>query len=607
MGDEAKSDQTTNHGWNWEDFASGLGLSSVPKHALHHVQALQSDDRRGALVRLDEATKEPVGWWPAVVLRTDGATSLVLPHTCKQPRSVFTIDGFSSVILRSQAWCKFKNIPREGKSDNVDINDHLMEWECPKSLRDPTSWGSVHWDDSGASRGQAFPPFEFFELERYVAVESQVEVGCFWPAEIVRRVHGRLLLQPAGCARESAFWLSCCSRRVVPASIVAEAGSQFGWEYKCPEMLKAKADLLIEGAVKNSISKRPFEAYKRMECHDLKSGDYLEVLHPVERDAFYPAEVVEVVNDYYFVVRLLNDATRDGQSSTNQVFKLHKRSTGCAPMGWCMRNHVRLGGEEKFNWALLERKRYMKTSRLNLSDNSVESRPWRAGHYVEIAVGTGPIDEFALGIVVKVSPPFVWVQSDYFGPQRHRIYDIRDCTDLYPCGWSSVIDAPLNVHLKMPSPLESSDCSQVAVYVNLDCSLGPLMCKTVLQKYPGIVGPGPVAKVLGHLFKMILASVHRPAPLCRAFYASFSQFCPSNKVLPVKTNYANGQRLVELVVCDDARQVPHFLYHTSVLLGACCSLFTVKKLDSAGCPLKCSNKSGVRHSTYSFSLFMIAA
>ncbi|KHJ40607.1 mbt repeat protein [Trichuris suis] len=343
------------------------------------------------------------------------------------------------------------------------------------------------------------------------------------------------------------------------------------------------------------------QVYTQLERHGLKSGYYLEVLHPIDRDAFYPAEVVSVLNNYYFVVQLFTDTVHDNQPSNTQRFKLHKQSTGFAPMGWCAKNHIRLGKEGKFNWALFERKRHVKNYRSNFFDNTVESRPWRAGHYVEVAVGTGPVDEFALGIVIRVSSPFVWVQSDYFGPQRYRIFDISDCTDLYPCGWSSAIDAPLNVYQKIPSPLEPLDCSDITVYVNIGCSLGPHLCRTVLQKYPSVLGPGPVAKVLGYLFKIILASVHRPAPLCRAFYASFSQFCPSNKVLPVKANYANGQRLVELVVCDDARHVPNFLYHISVLLGACCSSFSVKKLGSAGCPFKCTYKSGLRHSCPSCS------
>ncbi|CDW52850.1 DUF3588 domain containing protein [Trichuris trichiura] len=614
MSDEAKSNEAVKCDWNWEDFASGLGLSSVPRHALQHILALQSDDRRSALVQLDEVTKEPVSWWPAIVLRSDGANALILPYLSTEPYSVFVVDGFSSVILRSQAWCKFTKIPLGRKIGSFDFSDHLLsELEDQKKPSDGTSWSSSQPEDGVAFRSRMFVPCEFFEPKRYVAVESPVEPGNFWPAQILRFVHGRLLLQPVGCLPANAFWLSCFSRRIIPASAINEMSAEYGWQYKCAcslfpvhnssmrlqcmcsRWMNTKDSILVENAVRNSVPSKPFEVCMQLERHGLKSGYYLEVLHPVDRDAFYPAEVVNVLNNYYFVVQLFTDTVLDNQPPNTQRFKLHRRSTGFAPMGWCAKNHIRLGKEGKFNWTFFERRRHVKNCRSTFFDNTVESRPWRAGHYVEVAVGTGAVDEFALGIVIRVSPPFVWVQSDYFGPQRHRIFDMNDCTDLYPCGWSAAVDAPLNVYQKIPSPLKPPDCSLVTVYVNVGCSLGPHLCRTVLQKYPSVLGPGPAAKVLGYLFKIILASVHRPAPLCRAFYASFSQFCPSNKVLPIKANYANGQRLVELVVCDDARHVPNFLYHISVLLGACCSTFSLSELGSAGCPLKCTDKSGLRH------------
>lgn len=147
-------------------------------------------------------------------------------------------------------------------------------------------------------------------------------------AKILGNFSGRLLLR---CSNES-FWLFWLSERFrfLGWGRTDEA-KLYGCSYEPPE-----ADGLID-----SLTGPPMSVF----CHQIELEEHnfapkmkLEVLDWTDPTQFRPATVIEVLNDFFFVVEI------DRLSSNKPVVKkiCHRLSAGIFPTNWCRANGLRL-------------------------------------------------------------------------------------------------------------------------------------------------------------------------------------------------------------------------------------------------------------------------
>uniref|UniRef100_A0A915KYA2 SLED domain-containing protein n=1 Tax=Romanomermis culicivorax TaxID=13658 RepID=A0A915KYA2_ROMCU len=485
--------------------------------------------------------------------------------------------------------------------------------------------------DSDFPVDDAFGPkraYELIKIGQYVEIQEPVigDPRRFWICKILDNVCGRLLLEYMSLEEDSILNVN------IPRCI----------------LLQSKEDIEITLAVFVKLdAKRPLKK------HNLEVDMKLEALHPLTRTQFYPANISEILNEYYFVVELdlmysLADesvGSRRGSilppdvpqsplqtclpRPTSLKIICHKESTGIFPVGWCAQKRLRLSVSDEFDWSsYLKRKggRMLNEHHL-LSENHLI---WRAefhrGQKFECVYPSPEKDKICVATVIRFIKPLLWVYFDSWPQFAAPI--ILHCltTDLFPCGWCSTCQYPLDIGPSSSQILKDNyelvnfvnakyvsyekkfaDTPNYAfmprcympkygcqwsscVFINTKCYVGPYLSRSRLSEMPRQIGPGPLVLVLKKVFRFVISSAYKPRDLFAEFQPDLFHYTnPFRDMIEIKAKFKGKRWRGMAEICKKTEHVDEWCRQLCEVLDACPSLISVKYVpDVENCAYRCS-------------------
>ncbi|GFN93457.1 scm-like with four mbt domains protein 1 [Plakobranchus ocellatus] len=646
QGDLADVEDLEESEFVWEDYLKETGATSVPPTAFKHVEmSLQSGFSKG--MKLEAPNKNnPNTYWVATIVMTCGPLLRLRYEGYDDNSSAdFWSDPMTSDI-HPLGWCK-----ENGKICQPPevIEEKYPEWNSflTKRLVNATSAPSYLLDKSTG----ATPVDQICEGMR-LEVQDVSRPDRLWLVKVVENIGGRLYLRYEGLDTPSHdFWLFYLHERLHPIGW-SEAR---GYCYHPPPAVKSSLNLseeelmkLLQATLKTitdqKLSADIFNDQSQLQPHGFQISMKLEAVNPSDCHSIGPATIVEVVDNFYFIVemdslQMCSSSSMDGDKIEIERlrFACHKNTPTIFPVGWAASKGIKLrppSGYDKANFVWSE---YLKSSNSEaaaeaLFDLAVPDHEFECGMKLE-AVNPKQPAQIGAATITQLVDHLVWVHLD----GSPHLLDSHVASvlslDLFPIGWcvsnGYQLQPPvlLRSHPSPPSlntqtqqkkrvvaivQPEIADSSKSGVYtqssnnrdlfggpqifINHRCFSGPYLSKGRIAELPRSVGPGPLTLVMKEVLGMLINTAYKSSRVLRELQLE-GKPNPDMIQQMLKAKYKGKSYRAVVEICRNANQLEEFCRHVCLKLQCCPNLISPHYIAEE-CPEHCDQLTKTKYTYY---------
>ncbi|ESO90513.1 hypothetical protein LOTGIDRAFT_164102 [Lottia gigantea] len=280
-------------------------------------------------------------------------------------------------------------------------------------------------------------------------IQDLAQPNLLWLVKIIENVGGRLYLRYVGVESGTMdFWLFYLDVRLHPIGWCKERN----YTYKPPKFLvnsEYRTDNLdislteaLEEAEKQILPLDIFKDQKEIVPHKFQKGMKLEALHPVTRNQIFPATVVEILDEYYFIVEL-DDVSMDTENKKIVQFAAYSNISTIFPMHWCQWKGIKISfprgyDKQEFNWS-----EYLNDNEAVsapefcftlINEQDEEDHEFEKGMKLE-AVSRENANQICAATITKIVGHLMWVHLD--NSMKMVASHVEDVYshNLYPVGW----------------------------------------------------------------------------------------------------------------------------------------------------------------------------
>ncbi|XP_064633870.1 scm-like with four MBT domains protein 1 isoform X2 [Lineus longissimus] len=618
----------------WEEYLEETGATAAPPTSFKHVEnSLQSGFLKG--MKLEVANKSNVDtYWVASVIMTCG------------PLLRLRYDGYGEDNV-ADFWC-----------DVLNADMHPIGWCAAngKRLQPPEAikYKYDNWKEflvktlTGARTAPSYlldkktgtTPVDQIKQGMRLEIQHQLYRQAVWIVKVLENVGGRLLMRYEGTnTAVHDFWLFYLHSRVHPVGWAHENDCI----YRPPEVIKrehtnySEWSEILQCAIKDYDDFKPptdiFKDQEEIPEHKFKKGWKLEVLNPENQTQFCAGTVIDVINDYYFIVEI--DDLREGDERRSVKVCCHANSPNIFPIQWCSWKGIRLtvpGGWNKpdFDWADYCEHCKAEPAPEEIFTAETPDHEFKRGMKLEAINPTHPY-QICAATITKIIDRLMWVHLDNSTKLvANHIVDVES-HDIYPVGWCESNSYPLKpprrsgftkglkkrvavVQPERPfgdtpeefrtaafsmmrngeTPGVGSLCPKI--YYNHRCFSGPFLSKGRIAELPKCVGPGPVILVLKEVLSMLINVAYKSSRVLRELQLEGDPN-PNMHQQILKAKYKGKSYRATVELCKSADQIEEFCRQVCIKLECCPNLFSPHFVDSQ-CPENCSQLTKTKYTQF---------
>ncbi|VDK47447.1 unnamed protein product [Anisakis simplex] len=407
--------------------------------------------------------------------------------------------------------------------------------------------------------------------------------------------------------------------------LASERCHELGWAQNESRNCTYETDALelLNRVRGDSVSPRVFTSSTIKE-HKFEVGMMLEVLDVTNDGMFHPGYVCEVLNQYYFIVRISHSINT---SSHHQII-CNRSYPYIFPVYWCARQNIRLTppedyGEGEFSWSVYREKCGLVKGSApeQCFDLPRVQRSFDKLRNVEV-LDTRTGDVMYPGKIVRSVRHLVWVHlCHYANATPPNVYSISS-GHLFPCGFAkkyairmqsatqyvsmgttlsgdrfnlrtlcTTRPTPIFVTPKkrfLPSVWLTSDLWLPIVYVRKNCFAGPFINPERFRQIPDRYRPGAMPSIIRAILSDLISCAYKPKQLCELL------MCAKDSTLPqilVKARIKFKKYRTRVECCEKVTEFCGWLRGICILLDACPDLFGI---SNTGCESYCSTLREIR-------------
>ncbi|XP_014218553.1 scm-like with four MBT domains protein 2 isoform X2 [Copidosoma floridanum] len=611
-------------GFFWQDYLEAKNTVEVPQISFQHVEdTLQNGIEIGMSleVPVQKSDKGEPAYWVASIVMACGPL-LRLNYFGATDKSLEFWFNLTKETAHELGWCS-KNghqlrPPSVVEEKSPDCSEKLQKFlATAKSI-----------------------PFEMLSGDGLSLVDRiksgiKVEVSDIrhpyklWAATIKDNVGGRLRLKydtPGSSTKQ--FWMFCTSEHLHNYGFVSKTDSN--WFVEPPSSIvdmhsyeEWKELTENNGSKDLKVPDNLFNNSVDHQKHAFKLHMKLEAVLPSDRTKIFPASVIKVFDDTYFLVQIdVYKKNLDENSDENAVRNNTEKNTWLCtaehpyifPVGWSKKRNISMSSPPnwipqsgKFDWD-----EYLKATNAVAADDSLFS-PQESASDAGFECGmmleaVDPKDENAIcaAHITKILDNLLWLKLDSSDKDRpEHIVHMRSL-QIFPVGWcesnhyplkppKDYIElckktevAPVKKHSTLEFPLTEHRSSLWCpkIYFNYRCSTGPMISKRHLATLPKSVGPGPVVLVMREVLSMIVSVGYRSARILKVLQCDTKPE-PGYNLEVLKAKHKNNTYRANVAIITSGDTVTEFCRNICKKLQVCPNLFGPLCVRENECPDKC--------------------
>ncbi|XP_066590102.1 scm-like with four MBT domains protein 1 [Prorops nasuta] len=620
--------QETEYGFVWQDYLDATESVEVPQIMFPHVEAtLQSGIEIGMSLEVpiqqNNNDKTKTSYWVASIVMACGPL-LRLRYFGGDDRSLEFWFNLTKEAAHELGWCA-KN-KKELKPPDIILE---RSPDCVNKLKEFLS--TVQTIPQEMLTGDGLSMTDRIKPGIKVEVSDVLHPYKLWVATIIENVGGRLLLRydsPGMLSKD--FWMFCTSENLHPYGFVSQSDPSI-WFLEPPSSIvdmhtyEEWKDLLESQPKHYELPENLFNNISNHPKHNFKPGMKLEALAPDNQVEIYPATVVKVFDDTYFLVHI-DTYDKNQQKSDTEFYPIEtseKNTWLCTakhpyifPKGWAEKHNIRISSPkawinktEKFDW-----NEYLKATESVAADESLFSEResadetgFQIGMYLE-AVDPLYKNVICASHITRIVDNLLWIKLDNYENNRPEHIVYMNSLLIFPVGWCESNHFPLkpptnhvevckkmqppekeekklnSLDIPISEPRSSLWCPKI--YFNYRCFTGPMISKGKLATLPKAVGPGPVILVMREVLSMIVSVGYRSARILKVLQCD-SKPNPGYHLEVLKAKHKNNTYRASVAIVTSGDMVADFCKSVCKKLMVCPNLFGPLHIPENECPDKC--------------------
>ncbi|XP_034237039.1 scm-like with four MBT domains protein 1 isoform X1 [Thrips palmi] len=616
--DASEKDDRKDTGFTWQDYLEVTNSQEVPHPFFQHVEAgLDTELENGMILEVPRKDDPSLYWLAKVVLACGPFSRLRYSGDVEDQTADFWCDLTNS-NAQPIGWCDQEGkvlTPPESIAKLIgDVQSHIEE---VKKTAKPVPPHLLS--------GEGFVPTERIKAGMKVEVQDVVNPYSLWIATIIENVGGRLLLRydtPDSSSPE--FWLYFTSSRIYPMGWCSEKGDP--WVLRRPahfqschgkEEWEAVIEMAKEDARRTPLPTDFFKHSDEILPHSFMMGMKVEALHPIDRTQIFPATVMEVWGDAYFLVELDFKISSHGEEEPRLTWLCTSNHPYIFPTGWANKHGIKISKpigwkdnvEDEFHWD----EYLQQTSAVAAPEKCFPQKPCAKYNGILAHMkleAANPLDqsEICVSTVGRTTGHIVWIHLERNESDHPRHAVSYDSTDIFPVGWCDSNSYPLKppLYYQMPSSSsnsvlgdESNDKKDTdsgqrmsklwcpKIYFNHRCFSGPFLSKCKLAGLPQAVGPGPVRLVMREVLSMLISVAYKSSRVLKEIQCD-GDLKPGEHVEVLKAKFNQTNYRARVAVVNSSDQVAEFCQDICLRLKVCPYLFGPTRVEAGRCPEKCN-------------------
>ncbi|XP_063976204.1 scm-like with four MBT domains protein 1 [Diachasmimorpha longicaudata] len=606
----------------WQDYLDATKTTEVPQINFPHVElTLQNGIEIGMSLEVptSKGDKRNTSYWIATIVMACGPL-LRLRYFGGDDRSLEFWFNLTKEAAHELGWSSKNNRRLEPPDAVIQRSPDCLEI-LPEFLMTANSVPSEFLSGEGLS------------MVEKIKKDMKIELGDFehpyklWVATILENIGGRLLLRydsPSSHTKE--FWIFCTSELLHHYGFTARSNSK--WFLEPPRSIVQSHSYeewkeVIESSQKMSqppenILMEPPSHPK----HQFTQGLKLEALSPIDRTCIYPATVVKVYDDTYFLVNIDNMDNMTPDIDSVKYENEEKTSWLCTsthpyifPINWAKRHNIKLSppknwksNPEDFDWKQYLKETESEAARADLFPHrqSAIDAGFEEGMRLE-AVDPRNENVICAAHITKIIEDLLFLSLDNYDCRVDHMVHMHSL-DIFPVGWCESNHYPLKPprdYLEMCKKLGKSDKGEIKkplldipiseprsslwcpkIYFNYRCCTGPMISKGKLATLPKAVGPGPVILVMREVLSMIVSVGYRSARILKVLQCD-TKPAPGYHLEVLKAKHKNNTYRANVAVVTSGEMVADFCKSICKKLMVCQNLFGPQEVE-VDCPDKCN-------------------
>ncbi|XP_057337279.1 scm-like with four MBT domains protein 1 [Microplitis mediator] len=622
------------NGFVWQDYLDATESIEVPQIMFPHVElTLQSEIEIGMALEVptSKGTNEETSYWVATIV-VACESLLRLRYFGSDDKSLEFWFNLKKETGHELGWCL-------GNNKKLEPPDVILKKspDCLEKLG----------DFLGAAKSIPVQVLSGEELSMTDRIKQgmKVEVSDFfnpykiWIATIIKNVGGRLLLRydvpNTSKAPVKDFWIFCTSESLHPYGFTVKSDSK--WFLEPPSSI---VDIhtyeewkeMIECGQEYQETLNLFNHSLTHPHHKFTVGMKLEAVWPVVRTKIFPATVVKVIDDIYFLVELDTFSPNKRNSSNNSSYSFDEKTTWLCtadhpyifPVGWAKEHDVKLTAPKgwslhspgEFDWDiyLKESNTTAAPSELFCSRESAIDAGFEVGMHLE-AVDPQSENTICAGYISKITADLLWIALNNYKTRAEHVVHMHS-SKIFPVGWCESNHYPLKpprdyeevckklekpekeefkksiIDIPIPESRSSLWCPKI--YFNYRCFTGPMISKGKLANLPKSVGPGPVTLVMKEVLSMVVSVGYRSARILRVLQCDTKPE-PGYHLEILKAKHKNNTYRASVAVVTSGEMVPEFCKTICQKLSVCPNLFGPNQIPEDDCPDKCNRSTKTKY------------
>ncbi|XP_015188400.1 PREDICTED: scm-like with four MBT domains protein 1 isoform X2 [Polistes dominula] len=618
------------NGFVWQDYLDATKSVEVPQIMFPHVElTLESGIDIGMSLevpRKEVTDKSNTTYWVATIVMACGPL-LRLRYFGGDDRTLEFWFNLTKEAGHELGWCQANNKILEPPDivlqKSPDCVDKLSEFLTTARTVPPQLLS-----------GDDLSMIEKIKQGMKVEVSDVVHPYKLWVATIIENVGGRLLLRydtPGSSFKD--FWIFCTSEHLHQYGFASKSDTT--WFLQPPSSIIDRhtyeewKDSLESNPKNCDIPEDLFTNNIDHPKHHFKVGMKLEALDPINQTKIYPATVIKVFDDIYFLVHIDKyDKYVNGTDIETCLYNHSENNTWLCtaehpyifPIGWSTKHGIKITKpegwnsiNEEFDWneylqntESIQADESLFYDRLNAIDAGFE-----CGMRLE-AVDPEYKNIICAAHITKIIQNLLWIKLDNYDDSKPEHIVHMNSLEIFPVGWCESNHYPLKppkdyieickkvqppiglekknniIDIPISEPRSSLWCPKI--YFNYRCFTGPMISKGKLATLPKSVGPGPVNLVMKEVLTMIVSVGYRSARILKVLQCD-TKPDPGYHLQVLKAKHKNNNYLAQVAIVNSGEKVAQFCRNICKKLMVCPNLFGPLHVLENECPDKCHKTS----------------
>ncbi|XP_015587878.1 scm-like with four MBT domains protein 1 [Cephus cinctus] len=617
------------NGFVWQDYLDATESVEVPQIMFPHVElTLQSGIEIGMSLEVptEKNLNQDVSFWVASIVMACGPL-LRLRYFGGDDRSLEFWFNLTKEAAHELGWCVKNDKKLEPPAAIHERSPGCLE-KLPEFLMTAKSVPPEMLSGDGLSMTDRI------KQGMKVEVSDSRHPYKLWVATIMENIGGRLLLRydtPGSTVKD--FWVFCTAEYLHPYGFATKSDSK--WFLEPPSSILEMHTYeewkeLTESSPKNhETPENLFNNSVIHPRHKFEVGMKMEAVSPGDRTTIYPATVIKVFDDVYFLVEIdvykmgTNTNSNDNRASSNSP----KNTWLCTaehpyifPIGWAKKHDIKITPpqnwvceSDEFDWNDYLAKTNSTAAKENLFPEceSAVDAGYEIGMRLE-AVDPENENIICATHITKIIDNLLWLKMDNYDDSKPEHIVYMHSLQIFPVGWCESNHYPLKPpknHVELCKKLQTSTkemqkksvldipiseprsslwCPKI--YFNYRCFTGPMISKGKLATLPKAVGPGPVILVMKEVLSMIVSVGYRSARILKVLQCD-SKPDPGYHLEVLKAKHKNNTYRASVAVVTSGDMVAGFCKNICKKLMVCPNLFGPLYVPENECPDKCHKTS----------------